>query len=629
MIKNSLSRHINAGIDGNGSKLKIYYKTLMILQKNRKGHSYCLQPLVVKKCTEDYRLKHNLDPHDHNSEWYEVIDGQQRLTTVRLLLLYLSNKELQSNKMVKLPPVTMNQVFTLDYETRKDSKKFLDNPTEGEASVNIDYYHIFHAYNTIREWLPEYCENMQQFFNTFLENKAVRFIWYEVKDEKADGIDIFTRINAGKIPLTNAELIKSLFLRQTEVMVKEKYPDDELHAKKIIDNEIYLEQLHIASEWDRIEIQLQDDLFWSFIYYETDKKKYNVDNERYDTHIEYIFALITGTENNETENNEDKYATFRKYSEKFKNSQKDKRETLKDNWGEVKNYFCIFEEWYNDHEMYHLIGYIVNVGIINMDMDKLITKYQSRNIKKNTYIEYLKGMDKLIKKYRSRNIKKDTYIEYLREIIGRYIKNKTEDISELSFPGDKDTIIHILLLHNLETIMDMKISWHFPFHEYEQKEWSIEHIYARNSEDIANEVDFEPWVNEILDKVPDKKISEEIQDIKKKDQDIGNKVAQIVQIFGEIDVDSLGNLALLGKEENSGLSNYIFPIKRHKIIQYDKGGSFIPPCTRNVFLKYYSNSEDRVVNQLVKWEKEDGNAYIKDIKKKLAKYIDTNNGDAV
>ena len=552
--------------------------------KNPQGDFYCLQPLVVKK-------------YNDKDDWYEVIDGQQRLTTVRLLLLYLSNKELQSNNMVKLPPVTMNQVFTLDYETRKDSKKFLDNPTEDEASANIDYYHIFHAYDTIRKWLPKHCENMQQFFNTFLKNDEVRFIWYEVKDEKADGVEIFTRINAGKIPLTNAELIKSLFLRQTEVMVKEKHSEDESHAKKIIDNEIYLEQLSIAFEWDSIEIQLQDDLFWSFIYHEKNTKKYNAENERYGTHIEYIFALIT-----DTEDNEDEYATFRKYSEKFKNSQKDKKETLKDNWDEVKNYFCIFEEWYNDHEMYHLIGYIVNVGIKEMSI--LISEYDKTDTK-------------------------EAYIEYLRGIIGRHIRNKTEDITELTFQGNQDTIKHILLLHNLETIMDMKISWHFPFHEYEQKEWSIEHIYARNSEDIAKEIDFEPWVNEILDKVPDKKINEEIQKIKEKDQEIDNKVAQIVQIFGEIDVDSLGNLALLGKKENSGLGNYIFPIKRHKIIQYDKGGSFIPPCTRNVFLKYYSSSEDRVVNQLVKWEKEDGNAYIKDIKKKLAKYIDTNNGDAV
>ena len=515
--------------------------------KEPQGAFYCLQPLVVKKCTGDYRLKHNLDPHDHNSEWYEVIDGQQRLTTVRLLLLYLSEMANEEKYEGELPEVPMDKIFVLDYETRKDSKDFLDDPTDKDkANDNIDFYHIFHAFDIIGKWFEKQNSRMRVYDNIYKvligdkeeDSKKVKFIWYEV-DEKADGIDIFARINAGKIPLTNAELIKSLFLRQTEVMVKEKYQDDdESHAKKIIDNEIYLEQLSIASEWDSIETQLQDDLFWSFIYYETDKKKYDADNERYDTRIEYIFALMMRPKNNENE-----YTIFSEFSKKFEYTRylEEKKSNigtiLKERWREVKRRFRIFEEWYNHHEMYHLIGYIVNVGIKNIDMNKLIEKY------------------------RSRNIKKDTYIKYLREIIGRYIKNKTEDISELSFPGDKDTIIHILLLHNLETIMDMKISWHFPFHEYKQKEWSIEHIYARNSEDIAKEVDFEKWVNEILDKVPDKKISEEIQKIKEKDQEIDNKVAQIIQIFGEIDVDSLGNLALLGKEENSGLSNYRAPRK--------------------------------------------------------------------
>ena len=43
----------------------------------------------------------------------------------------------------------------------------------------------------------------------------IRVIWYEVSDEEqSSSIDIFTRLNIGKIPLTNAELIKALLLRR-------------------------------------------------------------------------------------------------------------------------------------------------------------------------------------------------------------------------------------------------------------------------------------------------------------------------------------------------------------------------------------------------------------------------------
>ena len=42
--------------------------------------------------------------------------------------------------------------------------------------------------------------------------EAVFFIWYEI-DETEDPIKLFTKVNLGKIPLTNAELIKSFIVR--------------------------------------------------------------------------------------------------------------------------------------------------------------------------------------------------------------------------------------------------------------------------------------------------------------------------------------------------------------------------------------------------------------------------------
>lgn len=39
----------------------------------------------------------------------------------------------------------------------------------------------------------------------------VTIIWYEVDDDE-DSVNIFTRLNIGKINLTNAELVKALFL---------------------------------------------------------------------------------------------------------------------------------------------------------------------------------------------------------------------------------------------------------------------------------------------------------------------------------------------------------------------------------------------------------------------------------
>ncbi len=42
--------------------------------------------------------------------------------------------------------------------------------------------------------------------------KKVKFIWYEVNGTKETSEEIFTRINVGKIPLNDAELIKAKLL---------------------------------------------------------------------------------------------------------------------------------------------------------------------------------------------------------------------------------------------------------------------------------------------------------------------------------------------------------------------------------------------------------------------------------
>ena len=84
---------------------------------------------------------------------------------------------------------------------------------------------------------------------------------------------MFTRLNIGKISLTNAELIKALFLNRSNFNMGD-------------DGYIQLRQREIASEWDNIEYALQDDEFWLFLH--------NLKEKGYDrpTRIDFIFDLI-------------------------------------------------------------------------------------------------------------------------------------------------------------------------------------------------------------------------------------------------------------------------------------------------------------------------------------------------
>jgi len=170
-------------------------------QKDNAG-IYCLQPLVVVKRSSNERLldkvhaAKDLDEVKRivNGQW-EVVYGQQRLTTIRLILEVLGQ----------------SRFYDIEYETREDSADFLNAFTAAEAAGenaeeknNIDFYHIYQAATVIREWLEKIDKNV-------LLN-LVKFIWYETEE---DPKEVFARLNIGKISLTNAELIKALLLNKS------------------------------------------------------------------------------------------------------------------------------------------------------------------------------------------------------------------------------------------------------------------------------------------------------------------------------------------------------------------------------------------------------------------------------
>lgn len=80
----------------------------------------------------------------------------------------------------------------------------------------------------------------------------------------------------------------------------------------------------------------------------------------------------------------------------------------------------------------------------------------------------------------------------------------------------------------------------------------------------------------------------------------------------QYDMDSISNLSLLQRDDNSALSNSVFAVKRQKIIEMDKAGKYIPVCTRNVFLKYYTPVGQ---SQTYFWSAVDRKGYLEEIKK--------------
>ena len=509
--------------------------------------NYCLQPVVVRKCGNKL----------------ELIDGQQRLTTIYLIYKYMNEA---SFGFIDEPR------FTLSYGTREKSESFLQTIDMSRKEENIDFWFICNAYETIQNWFEakdrkSTITNVNKYFD-----ESVKIIWYEV-GESEDAISLFTRLNIGKIPLTSAELVKAMFLSST---------NDQADREK---------QEEISLQWDNMEKELHNDSLWYFLT--------NHSNARYQTRIDLILDLIS----EKPAENREKYYTF------FKIDEMGKEMSLDDVWRRIQQTFLILKDWYENHELYHKIGYLIAAEKLTLQQVYSLSLGKTKK-------EFQKELDESIR---------DSIA-----ISGNY--------ADLSYekPLEYKRISTLLLLFNVESVrQNGEQSQWFPFDKFKFSEkgkvaWSLEHIHAQQSEGMRTQEVWKEWLTLHIPSIRAVSDNDELIDamreaienprLERTDfDDLQQEVAELLSVQGNIEyLHSIGNMALLKSGDNAALNNSTFDVKRNHIVEMDKEGQFIPFCTKMVFLKYYTPSAE---NQLHFWGQADRIAYIKAINRVLADYL--------
>lgn len=575
--------------------------------EKKHGGFYCIQPLVVKKNiirSEEYCEKLKILNHEDNnlieyteklideySQW-EVIDGQQRLTTIFILLKLLSSDK-ENN-------------YSIEYETRTDSKTFLEKINKEDKDRNIDYHHIYDANIKIKAWFDNKDDEYKKtFLNNLLEN--VKFIWYESVNE--DPIKVFTRLNIGKISLTNSELIKALFLN------KSNFKTSDLQR-------IRLQQQEIASEWDKIEYRLQSDELWLFL---------NAKGYDKPTRIDLILDLIC--EKNKLKLNEeyntigkDEYRTFRYFYTWFK---KEENPNIKECWGKIKTIFQTFNEWFNDLELYHYIGFLVEQG---------------------------EKTSNILDEWKKKETKQMFLDDYIKEEINKKLKNCSDLNKEYDVNGSPKTQCRpLLLLHNIQTVINqgkefiknekykLPVFYKFPFHLFKNEVWNIEHIASNTDNSLENEKEQKEWIKAAYIGVSSEELKGKIKSFINQDEEVKTSFEELQEEItnssedsklNEEDKNKIWNFCLLDESTNKGYGNSIFSAKRRAIIGKDQGKkievddelkieensgkiAFIPPSTINVFMKYYNAS----TNNLQGWDIEDAKAYKTNIEHVLKEFL--------
>ena len=527
---------------------------------HRKSKFYCLQPLII------------LPQESSDAEetvWYEVLDGQQRLTTLNLIVHYI-NEHFRGNK--KYPEMYLH------YQTRPESSKAFssirideDGQVQMEVGLksSIDFWHIKHAYGYIHNWFTEKEEDERFNDNTFQEVflDQVKVIWYEI-DRGEDPIKVFERNNIGKIPLADVELIKAFILK----------------GDNRADNNHLRRQLEIAREWDEIEQGLRNPNLWAFIF---------GNKPMPDICIGQLFVVALGLED------EKKPKIYDIVERKLE----EKKDYLEGLWQRVKDLYSMIIDWYHNHKTYHYIGYLTQMGVKVQSICALI----SENDTKAQFI------DKLRSKISEGKIRKLHYTEE----DGFYKPNEEKKNKELY---DGEEVFPLLLLYNIELCLREGSTERFPFETLQVEGekrimWDIEHIDSQTPREIQSKKDQNVWleatrealeskIDETLGESIGKYIAQELNEqekfeaLRKRLQELaGEKVDNYSQ--------SIGNLSLLDAETNRSYGNSLFIKKRAELQKREQQGKFIPQGTKIAFMKYFPGNRPA----LDKWGTEDKRAH--------------------
>jgi len=518
---------------------------------------YCLQPLVIRALPDGV---------------FEVVDGQQRLTTIYILLTYLK-------AMVEVLGKTR---FQLTFETRGEANEsFLREIDLTRAEQNVDFFHICQAYRAVDGWFQNRdgmhkLKLLQHLLNDDEAGRNVKVIWFQLA-ENDNPVDAFTRLNVGKIPLTNDELIRALFLKRVRA--------DESEAQVL--------QLEIANEWDRLEKALQSEAFWYFLSNQGGKAQ---------NRIAFLFELVArkeglppGTEHNE-------YAIFYAFNQKLKAA----GASPEQEWLKIKQAFMMVEEWFEDRTLYHIVGFLVSEGMNIGAISELAERCTKSDFEQ-----------KLRREVFARTIEGQPPEDMVEEAIRTRVADKLEG---LEYDKHRAKIKSLLLLFNLATLLRNKRSnLRFQFDSFKSKQWNIEHIRSVTSDKPVRHSERIEWLKHCLGYLR----SQENEDALRAEieafvalapQEASDAVFdplydKLLDFFHEKtdqEADNgVANLALLDEHTNKSYKNAVFAVKRQRLLSLDQAGVFVPLCTRNVFLKCYS---PRVGNAMF-WSPEDRDAY--------------------
>lgn len=509
-----------------------------------------------------YCLQHITIISKDNGEYYNVVDGQQRLTTIAIILSYFGKPDLLKGK--------------LKYSSREDTGVFLNNEiftrkyweqNEKEHVKHKDEFYIRAAANMVQTWDKEqvWNSNQRERYIEILLNRTKLIVNVVSGNEEM----IFANINGAKAELDGADLLRAVQITHSS---KEKY--ETTHSDN--SNEVNEYRVKMGMLLDEINNwcgQKDVRIFLDRLLTNNSFDKSGFNEKLYP--INYLYRMMYEMH---PDNNMPFEFRFFEYGLDIKGNG-----VGDDNWEmyiELKRIYGFVRDWYESDEIYHYLSYLFSNFKSKVNFVAIYKMWENNKGK----LSFITELKKEISKYILEIYSSDG--ENNEEPAKEKLKNNLANLS-FSWYHDKESLVKILIL--LDVIYSCKSNYRLPINYFVSKGEDIEHIGCQtpNEEDLNNK---EKWL-EYIKKLNDYKFDIDKGRLDKweerllKEQEVIDDVtSNIIDELNSYGLNSIGNLVLLHSSQNRSYRNASFNTKKSIIIEdYYNDKYSIRPYTLKAF----------------------------------------------
>lgn len=559
---------------------------------------YCLQNITIVPLKDD-------------SGW-NVVDGQQRLTTLYIILSYLKKEDSSAKSELSFFSVP----DCIKYNVRKETGEFLidevftgniwNDDINPNSAIRKDQWYILDVAAGIKEWfkIPENNIKLETITN------RLKLIVNNITDNSVSEEEIFSGLNGGKVDLDGADLVRAELITRS---AKEKYQNSDSSKVKEFRMRIALELDTMNLWWSGKEQKTYFEQFLSDSLLKTS----SFDHNTYPIGLLYKLYYAIHKRKGEKFGIE-----FFENGRDFNNKEGDNHWEL---YETITQLHHTLQMWFNDPLLYHLTGYLMfrfkHETIEENDMKNILPESKGDKVIDINYIwqlwktsytknDYLQKVIMTIKNLLCKRENKDDLVKSIREVNTQWYGKDSQGITDVLVLMDVMICIGIykdlweeINPTEIVHVYDLKAGkMRLPAAYFTKHNENFEHIRscAPNEKEGKEERDKSVWISEIsrnynvndVNSEPQKETDEQkmrnaLLDILNQypNDTLDDAIIQRLNIkMNEYGQHSIGNMALLIEHVNKSYGNAPFQEKIQRIfMEYMNNKWYIRPYTMIVF----------------------------------------------